>query len=134
MVRQLFFSIYGLFMFLVLGIGLLNWKGAIEFKIFLLFFLPMLVAVVLQKVLCKKINYKIVISAIGILVNNIFYNWNEICKIYIVRRPAENGSDWHLIIALDTELLDRYDISNITGLNSTETKLAAYIKHFNKFA
>lgn len=121
-------------MFLVLGIGLLNWKGAIEFKIFLLFFLPMLVAVVLQKVLCKKINYKIVISAIGILVNNIFYNWNEICKIYIVRRPAGNGSDWHLIIALDTELLDRYDISNITGLNSTETKLAAYIKHFNKFA
>ena len=66
--------------------------------------------------------------------NLIFYNWNEICKIYIVRRPAGNGSDWHLIIALDTELLDRYDISNITGLNSTETKLAAYIKHFNKFA
>ena len=129
---QLFFGIYGLLIFL--GIFFFNGNGKEELNIFFFFLWLMAIAAYLYKVLSKKLNYKIVISELGILVNNMFYSWTEICKIYIVRRPAGNGSIWYLIIALDTELMDRYDISNITGFISSASKLAAYIVHYKNFA
>lgn len=129
---QLFFGIFGLFIFL--GIFFFNGKGKEEFKLFFFFFWLIAIAAFLYKVLSKKLNYKIAISELGILVNNMFYSWTEVCKIYIVERPAGNGSNWYLIIALDTELIERYDISNITGFIPIETKLAAYIVHYKNFA
>lgn len=94
------------------------------------FFLLFILAGVLGTFFDKKRNFKISVSKDQLIIKDINYQWEEIYKAYIISRPKGKAQFYFLILALDTGVTDRHDITNLMGLGSTENKLSAYIEHF----
>ncbi|MDB5202896.1 MAG: hypothetical protein JWQ27_2305 [Ferruginibacter sp.] len=73
------------------------------------------------------------ISASGIQVNEIFYTWNSVYETYIVSRPQGKTYLHFLIIATDSGIYDRYQITNLEKWVSIDSKLSAYIEYYKNF-
>ena len=113
---------------------LLNPKPTEGFNVFIPFVIIFVFAGVLGVIFDKKRNFKIIMSRDGITIKEFSYKWNQIYKVYIVRRRKGKGYLYFLIFALDTGVTDKYEFTNLMDFGPTEKKIAAYIEHYKKIA
>ena len=79
-------------------------------------------------------NLKIILSKKGISINELHYQWREIYKTYIVTRRANNVSHFFLILALDSGVTHRFEITGLSGFIAPGIKLSAYVEHYRSIA
>ena len=128
-------AIVGIFFIIALIFSLINQiKPGDTANVFIPFAIIFVLVGILSVFFDKKRNFKISLSKDMLIVKDITYSWKEIYKGYIILRPHGKGYLYFLVLALDTGVTDKHDITNIIGLSNTERKLSAYLEHYKNLS
>jgi hypothetical protein len=110
----------------------LNKETGTTVRVFILLFCLLLLAGGLNDLFSQTKNFKIIINSKGLTIRNHFYKWDELKKIYLIKRPSGRGYRLFINLSLDTQLNDKIEITNhnASSFNGIEKKLSAYIEFF----
>ena len=89
-------------------------------------------AIILLVVFGNREGLQVILCKDGITVNQFYYKWEEVYKIYIVQREKSGNRIKYLILALDTGVTDRFDISELSIYGAPVKKLSAHIEYFKR--
>lgn len=104
------------------------------FSVFIPFIIFFILVGITGVIFDNKRNFKILLSKSGITIRDFHYKWDEIYKIYIIRRRKGKGYVYFIILALNTGLTDRYELTNLMEFGATDAKLSAYIEYYKHTA
>lgn len=117
-----------------LVLAALNKETGTTVRVFVLLFCLVFLAGTLNDLFSQTQNFKIIINSDGLTIRNHLYKWDELKKIYLIKRPAGRGYRLFMNLSLGTQLNDKIEITNhnASSFNGIEKKLSAYIEFFRK--